>query len=59
MILDDLVSATQKRIAKERTVTPLKQLRELTEQIPNKNPQVIVDKFLEPQLHFIGEIKKA
>lgn len=59
MILDDLVSATQKRITKERTVTPLKQLRELAEQIPNKNPQVIVDKFLEPQLHFIGEIKKA
>lgn len=59
MILDDLVAATIKRIEREKLATPLSELKNKTNKIPNKDPQVIIDKFLEPELHFIAEIKKA
>jgi indole-3-glycerol phosphate synthase len=59
LILDDLVAATTKRIEREKLATPLSELKNKANKIPNKDPQVIIDKFLEPGLHFIAEIKKA
>lgn len=59
MILDDLVAATKKRLINEKAQVPLEELKEQADKIPNSNPQAIVDKFLEPKLHFIAEIKKA
>ncbi|WP_125760712.1 indole-3-glycerol phosphate synthase TrpC [Companilactobacillus hulinensis] len=44
MILDDLVAATEKRIAKEKD---------------HNNIQTIINKFLEPKMGFIGEVKHA
>ncbi|AKP68004.1 indole-3-glycerol phosphate synthase TrpC [Companilactobacillus ginsenosidimutans] len=59
MILDDLVAATTKRINAEKAETPLVQLQAQADKLPNKNPQEIVDKFLQPGLHFIAEIKRS
>lgn len=59
MILDDLVAATKKRIEREKNVAALNDLRTTAAKIPNKDPQMIIDNFLSPGLHFIGEIKKA
>ena len=59
MILDDLVIATKQRLAKEKTQVSLVELQRRSEQLPNRDPQVIINKFLEPKLHFIGEIKKS
>jgi len=59
LILDDLVAATKKRITREKAQVSLAELKQQAQKLPNKNPQLIVDKFLKPGLHFIGEIKKA
>jgi len=59
LILDDLVSATRKRLLIDEEKVPLEVLKSQAALIPNKNPQLVVDKFLKPGLHFIGEIKKA
>ena len=59
MILDDLVVATERRITNEKAKVSLTELRIQAQRLPRKNPQLIVDKFLQPGLHFIGEIKKA
>ena len=59
MILDDLVAVTKKRIDREKEQLSLKELQQQAQQVPNKNPQTIIDEFLKPNLHFIGEIKQA
>jgi len=59
LILDDLVKATQKRLLINEAKVSLEVLKSQAALIPNKNPQAIIDKFLKPGLHFIGEIKKA
>ena len=59
MILDDLVTATKKRMAAEKRIHSLNELKQQSQKIPPKNPQLIVDKLLEPKLTFIAEIKKA
>lgn len=59
MILDDLVAATKKRVLIEKQQVSLNELKNQAKQLPNKDSQVIVKKFLQPNLHFIGEIKKA
>lgn len=59
MILDDLVTATKKRMAAEKRIHSLDELKQQSQKAPMKNPQLIVDKLLEPKLTFIAEIKKA
>lgn len=59
MILDDLVTATKQRLIKEKSQVSLVELKQRAQQIPNRDSQAVIDKFLEPKLHFIGEIKKA
>lgn len=59
MILDDLVTATKKRMVKEKEAIPLAQLKLEAQRLPNKNPQLLINKLREPKLHFIAEIKKA
>lgn len=59
MILDDLVAATTKRIDHEKSITSTEELRQQADKIPNKDPQKVIDKFLEPGLHFIAEIKHS
>ena len=59
MILDDLVTATKKRIAAEKKLHSLDDLKKQSEKTPMKDSQLIVDKLLEPELTFIAEIKKA
>ena len=59
MILDDLVTATKKRMAAEKRIYSLEELKQQSQKAPMKNPQLIVDKLLEPKLTFIAEIKKA
>lgn len=59
MILDDLVAATTKRINFEKQAISLEQLKEQADKIKNKNPQKVIDNFLQPGLHFIAEIKKS
>ncbi|MQS89220.1 indole-3-glycerol phosphate synthase TrpC [Companilactobacillus mishanensis] len=59
MILDKLVKATQDRVKEEKAQEPLSELKRQADLIPNKNPQEIIDRFLKPGLHFIGEVKKA
>lgn len=59
MILDDLVTATKKRMAAEKRIHSLEELKQQSQKAPMKNPQLIVDKLLEPKLTFIAEIKKA
>ncbi|WP_368790698.1 indole-3-glycerol phosphate synthase TrpC [Companilactobacillus farciminis] len=59
MILDDLVVATKKRMVVEKEIHSLDDLKQQSQKIPPKNPQLIVDKLLEPELTFIAEIKKA
>lgn len=59
MILDDLVVATKKRIAAEKRIHSLDDLKQQSQKVPTRNPQLIVNKLLEPKLTFIAEIKKA
>lgn len=59
MILDDLVTATKKRMVVEKEIHSLDDLKQQSQKAPIKNPQLIVDKLLEPELTFIAEIKKA
>lgn len=59
MILDDLVTATKQRLIKEKSQVSLVELKQRAQQIPNRDSQAVINKFLEPELHFIGEIKKA
>lgn len=59
MILDDLVTATKKRMAAEKRIHSLEELKQQSQKAPMKNPRLIVDKLLEPKLTFIAEIKKA
>jgi indole-3-glycerol phosphate synthase len=59
LILDDLVTATKKRMAAEKRIHSLEELKQQSQKAPMKNPQLIVDKLLEPKLTFIAEIKKA
>jgi len=59
LILDDLVIATKKRIAAEKRKHSLGDLKKQSRGISPKNPQLIVDKLLEPELTFIAEIKKS
>lgn len=59
MILDDLVAATKQRLVEEKKQVPLIELKQQAQQIPNRDSQTIINKFLEPKLHFIGEIKKS
>ncbi|MBW1606297.1 indole-3-glycerol phosphate synthase TrpC [Lactobacillus sp. Sy-1] len=59
MILDDLVSATQKRINKEMAATPLAAVKAAAADQPKTNAQDIYDRFLNDGVHVIGEVKKA
>ncbi|WCG35130.1 indole-3-glycerol phosphate synthase TrpC [Companilactobacillus farciminis] len=59
MILDDLVTATKKRMVVEKEIHSLDELKQQSQKAPMKNPHLIVDKLLEPKLTFIAEIKKA
>ncbi|WP_201306895.1 indole-3-glycerol phosphate synthase TrpC [Companilactobacillus farciminis] len=59
MILDDLVVATKKRMVVEKEIHSLDELKQQSQKVPTRNPQLIVDKLLEPELTFIAEIKKA
>ena len=59
MILDNLVTATKQRLIREKKLQSLATLKKQSQKIPSKNPQLIVDKLLEPKLTFIAEIKKA
>lgn len=43
----------------EKEIHSLDDLKQQSQKIPPKNPQLIVDKLLEPELTFIAEIKKA
>lgn len=46
-------------MAAEKRIHSLNELKQQSQKIPPKNPQLIVDKLLEPKLTFIAEIKKA
>lgn len=59
MILDDLVTATKQRLIREKKLQSLATLKKQSQKAPMKNPQLIVNKLLEPELIFIAEIKKA
>lgn len=46
-------------MAAEKRIHSLDELKQQSQKAPMKNPQLIVDKLLEPKLTFIAEIKKA
>lgn len=46
-------------MAAEKRIYSLEELKQQSQKAPMKNPQLIVDKLLEPKLTFIAEIKKA
>lgn len=59
MILDDLVSATKKRIEQEKQVISPAEMEQRANELPNKDPNAIIQLFLQPRLHFIAEIKRS
>lgn len=59
MILDDLVAVTEKRIKLEKQTVTLEEIQHKADTMAKTYPQLVVDKFLQPGLHFIAEIKKA
>lgn len=59
MILDDLVAATKRRLTKEKQTESLEQVKARAATVPTKDPQQVYDRFLEPGMHLIGEVKQA
>ncbi|WP_125771401.1 indole-3-glycerol phosphate synthase TrpC [Companilactobacillus furfuricola] len=59
MILDDLVKATQKRIEQGKQIISPTEMEQQASKIPNKDPNDIIQLFLQPRLHFIAEIKRS
>ncbi|GAP02497.1 indole-3-glycerol phosphate synthase [Fructobacillus pseudoficulneus] len=59
MILDDLVAATQKRLAKEKQQVSQTALVDRIKDLPVGQAEAIYQEFLAPGLHLIGELKQA
>lgn len=59
MILDDLVAATKKRIEQEKQQVSPTLMQQKADNLPNKDPNAIIQLFLQPKLHFIAEIKRS
>ncbi|CAK1242577.1 Indole-3-glycerol phosphate synthase (TrpC) [Fructobacillus fructosus] len=59
MILDDLVTATKKRLVVEKQQLPLIELKKQAESLPVMNPNELYQRFLAPTLSIIAEVKKA
>lgn len=59
MILDDLVQSTKKRIEQEKQVISPTEIKQLANEVPTKDPNDIIQLFLQPKLHFIAEIKRS
>lgn len=59
MILDDLVNATQRRTEYEQSIVPLSDLKQSISELPKTDSQDVYERFRQPGMHVIGEIKKA
>lgn len=59
MILDQLVAATQRRLAQAKARQPLVTLQTAVRQLPPQDPQEVYQAFARPGVHVIAELKKA
>ena len=59
MILDDLVAATKKRIAKEKLEKSEEEMKAAIGPVDKNAPEAIYQQFLQPGAHIIAEVKKA